>query len=99
MRREMGCPTTRALARVSGPGAAAWRFYGLCVLFAMGLFGAVVAVNALDPLRLSFDRYYYMGILSALLVHYALDGYFFAVSNRPAARPDEIPLAAPSAAA
>jgi hypothetical protein len=38
-----------------------------------------------------------MSILSLLFIHYALDTYLFFAAGRDWAKPEEIPLAAPSA--
>jgi hypothetical protein len=39
-----------------------------------------------------------MGVLSCLLIHYVLDGYFFTISNQAKARPEQIPFTVPSVA-
>ena len=41
-------------------------------------------------------RYYYMGVLSCLLVHYALDAFLFSVSNRRSADVTNDPYAVPA---
>jgi hypothetical protein len=38
-----------------------------------------------------------MTVLSFLLIHYALDGYLFTVSNRLGAPPEVLPFAMPAA--
>ncbi len=81
---------------ISGHGKAAWRFYGFCFLTTVGLLGALFGVSRLDPLNLSFQQYYYMSVLSCLLVHYVLDGYLFAVSNRDTVEIKTTPFAIPA---
>jgi len=50
------------------------------------LLAVLIGLAQLDPFGLgaqpnAFERYYYMGVLSCLLIHYALDGWLFTVSN------------------
>ena len=61
----------------------------------------MVALYKIDPfrsigVRIGFQQYYYMGVLSCLLIHYLLDGYFFTDSNRESARVEQTPYAAPA---
>ena len=51
--------------------------------------------DQLDPLGLRPSQYFYMVVLSSLLMHYAIDGYMFAVSARPSATVDTLPYSAP----
>jgi hypothetical protein len=65
----------------------------------VGLLGLLVALYKMNPLRLlgvtvSFQQYYYMGVLSCLLIHYMLDAYLFTVSNLEGASVEQIPYAA-----
>lgn len=96
VRKEKGLLESPFVARLSGPGRAAWGFYGLCFLFSAGLLGLIFGLVRLDPFRLSSLQYYYMGVLSVLFIHYTLDSYLFFAASRGEARPDTIPLAAPS---
>ena len=79
------------------PGKSTRRYFGFCFLTTVVLLGAMILLANLNPFRIdptvAFERYYYMGILSCLLIHYALDGYLFAASSRRAVSPDLIPYA------
>lgn len=97
IRKERNEIRSPMIAKMSGGGRAAWRFYGFCCLLTLGLFGVLMALWQLDPFGLQFQQYYYMCVLSCLLIHYVLDGYFFTVSNRPQAASQGIPYAAPAA--
>lgn len=98
VRRERGLLESPFVARLAGPGRAAWGFYGICFLFTAGLLAVVFALVRLDPLGLAHEQYYYMTVLSALFVHYTLDSYLFFAAGQDNARPDTIPLVAPAAA-
>jgi len=78
-------------------GSAA-RYFGFCFIASVSLLGAMVMLSRLNPFGLdsevSFDRYYYMGILSCLLIHYALDAYLFAASSFRGASARQVPYAA-----
>ncbi len=97
VRKERGLIDNRFVASISGAGSAR-RFYGFCFLLSLALLALVACLVYIDPLRLKPEQYYYMSVLSALLIHYVLDGYFFAVSNRAAASFESIPFAAPATA-
>ncbi len=97
IRKERGLLESPFVARLAGPGRAAWAFYGLCFAFTAGLLAVIAGLVRLDPLGLSTSQYYYMTVLSALFVHYTLDTWLFFAASRSEARPDSIPLAAPSA--
>jgi hypothetical protein len=97
IRKERGLVESPFVARLSGPGRAAWAFYGVCFAFTVGLLAVIAGLVRLDPLGLSAPQYYYMTALSALFVHYTLDTWLFFAASRREARPDAIPLAAPSA--
>jgi hypothetical protein len=94
VRRRHGLLENRIVASLAARPA---RFYGACFALTLALFGIVAALVAVDPFRMRFDRYYYMVILSVLLIHYVVDGYLFAVSNRAGARFETMPYAAPAA--
>ncbi len=100
LRKDRGELGSRFLERLSGTGRPAWRFYAMCVGITAALFGTIVAFAHLDPFRLGaahsdhFQRYYYMGVLSVLLIHYAIDGYVFAVANRRGASIESMPYSA-----
>lgn len=98
VRKERGLIDSRWIAAISGEGRAAWAFYGVCVAITGVLFAVLLGLNQLDPFHLPFQQYYYMAVLSCLLIHYVLDGYLFAVSTRPAASIEHAPYAAPVAA-
>ncbi|HYF01495.1 MAG TPA: hypothetical protein VEJ18_21410 [Planctomycetota bacterium] len=93
LRREHGQLDSPLLRRLAGPSA--WPFYGACIAVTAALLGVVVVLARLDPLGIPFGRYYLLGILSALLIHYVLDAYLFAVSIRPGADASRFPYAGP----
>jgi hypothetical protein len=92
-RRRRGPGLSKLLRGISGSGAAAWRFYGLCILFTMVLLGGIVLIKKMDPLSLTAPQYYYMSVFSVLFIHYAFDGYFFLMARRPGVDPADVPLA------
>ena len=98
VRKERGLIDSRFVASIAGPGRATAKFYGACVALAMGLFAIVTALWKADPFKIQFEQYYYMGILSALLIHYALDGWFFAIANTQRASGETMPYTAPAMA-
>ncbi len=90
LRCQSGLCESRAVHTITRGRKGAWRFYGSCLAVTLGLLAVLVALSRLDPLGLSaepnaFERYYYMGVLSCLLVHYGLDAWLFTVSNLPRA--------------
>lgn len=95
MRRERGLVRDGWLASMSGGGKAAWKFYGACTGITVGLLVTVKSIAKADPLGISPAQYYYIGVLSCLLQHYALDAYLFAASGKSSV--DDIPYAAPAA--
>jgi hypothetical protein len=103
VRRDRGLTSsTWVRAITSGPNAA-WRFYGACLAVTLALLGVLILLARLDPLGLaaepnSFERYYYMGVLSCLLIHYALDGWLFTVSNLRGVDGQSEPYATPALA-
>lgn len=92
LRRERGQLDSPFLRRLAGPSA--WPFYGVCAAVTVALLALVAGLARLDPLGLPFGRYYLLGILSALLIHYVLDAYLFAASIRSRADASRIPYAA-----
>lgn len=94
VRKERGLIESRFVAAISGPGRAASRFYGLCFGITLALLGGLIALANFDPWGLEFDQYYYLGVLSCLLIHYVLDAYLFAVSARRDTDPTSVPYAA-----
>lgn len=74
------------------------RYFGFCFVASVSLLAAMVMLSRLNPFGLdsevSFDRYYYMGILSCLLIHYALDGWLFAVSSFKGTKAVNVPYSA-----
>jgi len=96
VRKEQGLIDSAFVAKMSGSGRPAWLFYGFCLAVTFVLFGVLVGAAKMDPLGLTFQQYYYMGVLSCLLIHYVLDGYLFTVSNRAGAALERIPYAAPA---
>lgn len=94
LRKQRGLIDSRFEAAISGPGKAAWAFYGVCFGVTAALLGSLILLAQLNPWGLKFDQYYYMGTLSALLIHYVLDAYLFAVSARPGTDPKSVPYAA-----
>lgn len=94
MRKQKGLVDTRLGASISGSGKPAVRFYGLCLLTTLALLGALFGLAKADPFGLAFPQYYYMCVLSCLLIHYVLDGYLFAVSTRAGADAGDLPYTA-----
>jgi hypothetical protein len=94
VRKERGLTRPGFLSSLSGAGKPAARFYGTCIAITVGLLFTVKSIAKLDPLGISSPQYYYIGVLSCLLQHYALDAYLFAKSGK--SEVEEIPYAAPS---
>jgi hypothetical protein len=92
MRKQRGLVRDGFLASISGGGKYAWRFYGACAAITIGLLVTVKSIAKADPLGISSPQYYYIGVLSCLLQHYALDAWLFAKSGR--GEIEEIPYAA-----
>lgn len=90
IRVDAGLVESRAMRTLTATPA---RFYTACLVTTLVLFGAITTLIRMDPFGLTANQYYYMGVLSCLLMHYALDGYlFFAAFGRD---PESIPFAAP----
>jgi hypothetical protein len=79
MRLERGQLTNKFVARLSGSKGAKW-FYGWNFGITLLLLVVVKGVVSWDPLSLSADQYYYMLILSPLLIHYYFDTFVFLTS-------------------
>lgn len=96
LRRERGLLEGRFVRRLAGGPGACWLFYGTCFGLSVALLLVIAGLVRVDPFGLQAEQYYYMTILSGLLVHYALDGYLFAVSNLARVDPERVPFAAPA---
>ena len=100
VRREEGLIENPLMKSLAGPGKARiFSFYGFCLLTTAALLGVALLVPRWNPLGLvgqdMAQQYYYMIVLSPLLVHYAIDGYFFTVANQGAPDPAKDPFSAP----
>ena len=106
VRKQRGLIENRFVRAMSGPGKGAWFFYGFCVAVTLVLFFVLVAAAKADIFgfsaksgeKLGFQQYYYMGVLSCLLIHYAFDGYLFTVANRESSTLEVMPFSAPALA-
>lgn len=98
VRKERGLIDSPFVRKISGTGRSAWLFYGFCFAVTMVLFAVLIGLTKLDPFGLTFQQYYYMGVLSCLLIHYVLDGYMFTVSNLKTTKMEQVPYAAPGIA-
>lgn len=97
-RKERGELAGSYVERLAGTGRAAVRFYGFCFGTTLALLALLYGLYRWDPAQLSFEQYYYAGVLSCLLVHYVIDGYFFTVSNWRRTTPERVPYALPALA-
>jgi len=79
MRMERGELTNDFVKRLSGAKGAKW-FYAWNFAITFALLFVVKGVVSWDPLKLSADQYYYMLILSPLLIHYYFDTFVFLTS-------------------
>jgi hypothetical protein len=79
MRLERGQLTNKFVAKLSGPKGAKW-FYAWNFFVTLALLLAVKGIVTWDPIGLSADQYYYMLILSPLLIHYYFDTFVFLTS-------------------
>ncbi len=104
IRKERGMLENRFVRSISGGGKASYVFYGTCVAITLVMFGVVLGAVYFDVFgfaaesgnaKLASQQYYYMGVLSALLIHYVIDGYFFAIATRESEDLDAVPYAAP----
>lgn len=98
LRRERGLIEPSLARNLFEPGRSTGRYLGFCFLASVTLLGAMVVLSRLNPFGIdtavSFDRYYYMGILSCLLIHYSLDAWLFTVSGFKGASAERVPYAA-----
>ncbi len=100
VRRKEGFIQNPLMQRMTGAGKRnVLVFYGFCFLTTMGLLAVALLLPMWNPLSLTGEnmhqQYYYMLVLSPLLIHYALDGYFFTVANHGAPDPELEPFTAP----
>jgi hypothetical protein len=79
MRMERGQLTNRFVQKLSGSKGAKW-FYAWNFAVTFALLFLVKGVVSWDPLGLSAEQYYYMLILSPLLIHYYFDTFVFLTS-------------------
>jgi len=79
MRLERGHLTNKFVARLSGAKGAKW-FYAWNFAVTLLLLILVKGIVSWDPLGLSAEQYYYMLILSPLLIHYYFDTFVFLTS-------------------
>lgn len=94
IRKKHGLLQSRFVNSIAGTGARqTLRFYGFCFLVTVTLLAALYGIVAVDPLGLTFQQYWYVMVLSPLLIHYALDAYLFAVSNRRGVDVATVPFA------
>lgn len=97
LRKERGFLRSKFVAGLAGSGRTqSMRFYGFCFGVTVVLLAALYGIVSLDPMGLSFQQYWYTMVLSPLLIHYALDAYLFAVSNREDADPSTLPYTLPA---
>jgi hypothetical protein len=102
-RRDRGLTISPLVRSITTGRNAAWRFYGACLAVTLGLLVVLIGLARLDPFGLgaqpnAFERYYYMGVLSCLLIHYALDGWLFTVSNLSGVDAESEPYSVPASA-
>jgi hypothetical protein len=90
MRTDAGLVSSSTMRKVTRTAA---RFYAACLVTTLVLFAFITTLIRIDPLGLTANQYYYMGVLSCLLIHYALDGYLFVAAF--GGDPEGIPFAAP----
>ncbi len=85
------------VARIAGSDRrATLLFYATCFAMTFSLLGLWSGLVAWNPLSIGTEQYYYMCVLSFLLIHYALDGYLFAVSTGQTVSVDDVPFASAS---
>lgn len=93
MRKEQGLIAS-PVANWLNAGRSSLRTYTACFATTMLLFASILVLVKADPFHLAFEQYYFMLVLSFLLIHYALDGYLFGVSLNRRRSPAELPFAA-----
>ena len=98
IRHQRGLIEPSFARTLSSPRRSAGRYFGFCFATSVTLLGAMVYLSYVNPFGLdtsvAFDRYYYMGILSCLLIHYALDAYLFMAASFTGANAEKVPYAA-----
>lgn len=93
-RKKRGWIESKLVRSIAGSGRSQMmRFYGFCLGITLTLLALLYGAVALDPLGLSFQQYWYIAVLCPLLIHYALDAYMFAVSNRKGVDAKDVPFA------
>jgi hypothetical protein len=97
MRRASGHQESAFVGRLAAPGRSPVAFLAVLGAATLVLVLVISLLIRVDPFGMTRNQYHYMGVLSPLFIHYALDGYLFFAATRDDARPDEIPLAAPVA--
>ncbi|HZE97870.1 MAG TPA: hypothetical protein VE981_12655 [Planctomycetota bacterium] len=95
LRKAEGKSASPFVGSVSGPGRAAWKFYGLCLLFTAVQLAVILTLKATRPFSLSGAQYHYIGVFSVLFIHYTLDGYFFVAARSSGADPMDVPFVVP----
>jgi len=95
LRRERGQLRSPVMAWLVAPRRG-WRLYAACAVVTVALIMLIGVVKQLDPLHLQPNQYYFMMVLSALLIHYALDAYLFGFSLLDRARRLDLPYLAPA---
>ncbi|MCB9890810.1 MAG: hypothetical protein H6832_02395 [Planctomycetes bacterium] len=94
VRKQHGLVKSRVVRSIAGAGRSqTLRFYGFCFAITVVLLAALYSIARVDPLGLTFQQYWYVMVLSPLLIHYALDAYLFAVSNKQNVDVDTVPFA------
>lgn len=93
LRGERGLIDSPLIAKLTGSAGSAWKMYATCFGTTAALFAALIVVFKTDPLHIPYIQYYYMGVLSCLLIHYVLDAYLFATSAGRHATPELLPYA------
>ncbi|MCA9581580.1 MAG: hypothetical protein KC416_07275 [Myxococcales bacterium] len=104
VRKDRGLIGSSLIQKISGGGRSGWYFYGFCLAITLTMFGILVTAakndifgfSAKNGADLGFQQYYYMGVLSCLLIHYVFDGYLFAASARTSNTLEYMPYMAPS---
>jgi hypothetical protein len=79
--QEPGADRATLAERLSGARGAAWFYLGNLGI-TVALLVVIKGVARLDPFGLKDAQYYYMFVLSPLLMHYFLDSVSFATSTR-----------------
>ena len=97
IRKERGLLESPLLRKISGSGRKQMcLFYGFCLGITVTLLAALGALIYFKPGQLHFEQYWYMSVLSVLLIHYCLDAYFFTVGNKEERGMESMPFLIPS---